>query len=110
MIQDGTSRTSSPDPQGKKSTSPTFPSFIHNQAHKPSPPLKFAAEFDVVFASKSQFAVLANAEYRQCRWYVANIVAVAHVHIDNARGDQDPATGVHAEGTDVKALRVFVLD
>src|SRR5262245_37468584 len=80
------------------------------QTHKPSPPLEFAAEFDVVFASKRQFAVLANAEYRQCRWHVADIVAVANVHVDNARGDQDPAARVDAEGTDVKALGVFVLD
>src|SRR5262245_39321499 len=88
-----------------------YNAIIHSrQAHKPSPPLKFAAEFDVVFASKRQFAVLANPEYRQCRWDVANIVAVAHVHVDNARSDQDPAAGVYAEGTDVKGLRVFVLD
>src|SRR5262245_1657348 len=32
------------------------------RAHKSSPPLEFAAEFDVVFASKRQFAVVANAE------------------------------------------------
>jgi hypothetical protein len=32
------------------------------QAYKPSPPLEFAAEFDVVFAGKRQFAVLANVE------------------------------------------------
>src|SRR5215475_5187157 len=80
------------------------------QGHEAGPPLEFAAEFNVVFVCNAQFSILSNAEDRQSRRHIPGVVAIAHVHINNTRGDQYLSTRIDAERANVEAQGVFVLD
>src|SRR5215469_14554949 len=77
------------------------------QGDHSAPKLLRGANLNVVFARKGKSAVPGNAKHGQSRWH-GRFVAAPHRH--DAGGDKDATAAVDAEGSQLHAMAVDVLE